>query len=309
MYALGGGFGHAVRGAALAAAFQRRGGTARVLVPASHVELAQALGADAEGVEPTRDPRALRRCVDAAIERSACSLLVVDSFPAGLLGELAPLPQVARRALLLRLGRDLALHAAADYDVVVDLEPHLDWLPPGFDATPFGPVARLPDGPGTAPSGALLVASDVLLAPLLVRVARRVARTGRRVELALSGQLGSPGAAPTAVFPVPLATDAPRVVVGAAGYNLVYEACAARAAHLAVPLPRRFDNQYQRARALCEVPASPEALEARVIELLDGAPARPREVQVKSHDELASQLRGDAGPARNLTARTRWAGA
>jgi hypothetical protein len=125
---------------------------------------------------------------------------------------------------------------------------------------------------------------------LLVRLARRLAQKGYRAELALSGRLGPPDAPPSPAWPIPMAVGAPRVIVGAAGYNLVYEACAARAAHLAIPLPRRFDDQHRRARALCEVPPSPEALEARAIALLEGAPSTRRELIVRSHDELARHV-------------------
>lgn len=296
MYALGGGFGHVVRGASLARALAEGGTPARVLVPADRVALAEALGAHAVGAEATRDAAALRRVVDTAVDQSGCALLVVDSFAAGLLGELAAPPRVPRRVLLLRLNRRAGepgfLRAASHYHQVLDLEPHLDWAPQAIGATPFGPVARPPANRGSAPGGALLVASDALLAPLLLRLARRLARAGRSVELALSGGVGPPDAPPTPALGLPLAADAPRVVVGAAGYNLVYEACRAGSAHLCVPLPRRFDNQHQRAQALCEVPGSPEALERRTLELLDGAPFRRRDVEVRSHDALAERITG-----------------
>lgn len=296
VYALGGGFGHVVRGAALAAAFERNGTPASVLVPETHLALATALGASGVGVGATRDPVTLRRHLDAAIEQTACTLLVVDSFPAGLLGELADPPCVARRALLLRLHRDADapafLRAAAAYDHVLDLEPHLDWRPPDLDATPFGAVAREPSPDALATADVLLVATDALLAPLLLRLARRLARNGRHVQVAVSGGIGPPDREPRPALPLTLGRDAPRVVVGAAGYNLVYEACAADTAHLAVPLPRRFDNQHLRARTLCEIPGSPEALERRVLELLDGASFRRRDVSVQSHEALALRLAG-----------------
>ncbi|HBQ10735.1 MAG TPA: hypothetical protein DEF51_05945, partial [Myxococcales bacterium] len=61
----------------------------------------------------------------------------------------------------------------------------------------------------------------------------------------------------------------PSVIVGPAGFNLTYEARAAGLTHLAVPRPRRFDDQARRAEAVATRVRSPRHL----LRLLQDPPA------------------------------------
>lgn len=263
MYALGGGLGHTLRGAALASALTDAGTPARVLVRSDRAWLAGKLGADAIAVERTRDAGRLRASVEAALE--GCEQLIVDALPCGILGELSALPRGVRTTLLARLHHPGALPAVVAalgrYDRVVDLEPELDWLPQG--ALPLGPVvlpSRETDD-GAPELDVLVVADDDALARFGGRLVRRLLARGAVARL-WHGERSR----------LELGRVRPRVVVGPAGYHLTYTARALGIPHLAVPRPRRFDDQHRRARAVAELCRDPRALEARVLELLSGPP-------------------------------------
>lgn len=262
MYALGGGLGHTLRGSALASALTDAGTPARVLVRSDRVWLARELGADATAVERTADPTRLRASVESALR--GCAHLIVDALPSGILGELSALPRGVRTTLLARLHHPRALPtvvaALGRYDRVVDLEPELEWLPQG--AVPLGPVVlpsrELDDG---APKlDVLVIADDDALARFGRRLARRLLARGAVARL-WHGERSR----------LDLGRIRPRLVVGPAGYHLTYTARALGIPHLAVPRPRRFDDQHRRARAVAELCPDPEALEARARELFSSS--------------------------------------
>ncbi|MCB9753561.1 MAG: hypothetical protein H6713_26765 [Myxococcales bacterium] len=103
----------------------------------------------------------------------------------------------------------------------------------------------------------------------------------------------------TTLLPAPSPAPAPldaglllgaRVIVGAAGYNLTYEALALGRWHVALPRPRRFDDQRRRAQALALVPRSPIELERVVVRLARSAAPRESATVVREVDELAVAL-------------------
>ncbi len=270
MYALGGGFGHAVRGSALAAALQRRGIPAKVLLPKERGWLGRNLGADTELVEHCGTPSELRAKLDSVF--ADVEHLIVDALPLGVLGELTGLLRGRRTTLLARLFRadllDPFRRSLQSYDRVVDLEPELDWLSvPRVQR--LGPVVyqRPTVAVDAAPElDVCVLADDAELHRFGGRLVARLARHG------VLARLWSHAAHPELID---LAAISPKVVVGPAGYNLTYEARSLGVHHIALPRPRRFDDQRRRARSVAELPSSPETLEQRVLSIVrDGAEPR-----------------------------------
>lgn len=217
--------------------------------------------------------------------------------------------------LLARLVRHAAtpavLERMAAFGEIYDLEPALSWLEPGLGAQAFGPVARVAPELDEHGPDVLVVASEPRLVPVLAKLARRLDHAGLRVWVSTVGALGAVGSAPEPVPTLELAKIAPRVVIGPAGYNLSYEALAAGVWHLALPLPRRWDDQRRRALAVAEVPASLEELESRALTLARLDAPRPGRETVRPHAELASALlsAGTSGsrsdePSRRFSAKT-----
>lgn len=285
LYALGGGSGHAVRACSLARALERRGTSAVVLLPDDKLPLAERLGARAWPLARSERQGALRARVERALSRLAPAHLVVDALPDGVLGELAPLPPVPRTTLLLRLHRRVDARSVNAFDDVFDLEPHLAWRPPGLPASSFAPVARAPASRGTSVDVALYAGTDAGLRGFFERLSRRLRSHGYNVAL-VEGQPRIPDA---------LDGLSPHVVVGAAGYNLVYEAARAGAWHVAIPRPRAFDDQRRRAQAVAEIAESPDDVEARVLARLDDG-ERPQSVEIASFDALAARVLEGEGP-------------
>ena len=291
LVALGGGRGHAVRARELARALGALGQRVRV------VEREGALPA-----EPTQEivslplpgSRAeLRARLEREMEEMECQHVVVDALPAGVLGELDPLWPGPHITLLARLHR--AQESAeyrrglAAYDLVVDLEPELSEL--GAAATAFGAVARrFALGPEPLQPDVLVIASEPAQRGLLLKLARRTGQRGLDVWVSDGSAVGRLGEEPSAVGALDFGRICPRVVVGPAGYNLTYELAAAGIHHLALPAPRRFDDQARRARQVAELASGPEALEARVEELAGSSVPRQPMTEVKAHAELAARL-------------------
>lgn len=281
VYALGGGLGHAVRGAALAASLVRRGHDAVVLLPDDRTWVAEALGARSLPLARTTDAEALRVRVARAV--GSDGHLIVDAHPTGVLRELSPERGRlgARRSLVLRLHQALPRDALPGYDAVFDVEPNLAWRD-AFAAVACGPVVRIGGAPRQAPRpDVLIVASDAALTRFASRLSSRLAARGARVQVW--------GAADRGHELLDLGALAPRVVVGAAGYNLSYEAAALGIVHLAIPRPRPFDDQARRARAVAIVCDGPEALERRALAALAGDETRPA-LAIESHDAFARRF-------------------
>lgn len=309
IYALGGGAGHAVRGAHLSAALADLGVASTVLCAAHAARWARgvasrvvALGPEppeaargsaaapcaavapcAAGV-PRRDVAleraALRREVEQVLDETQADVLLVDTFPNGILSELTPLPRVARRVLMTRLRRvDPAFTAGrAAFDLVLDLEPNLGWLT--GQAVACGPVARAlasAAGPGiaaAAPSAdVLIVASEPSQRSALARFRGRLGD--------LRTEWVAPGEGLLASYPA-------RLVIGPCGYNLCYELAAAGIWHVAVPAKRRYDDQRARAERLGLNVLGPEALERRVRALLQAG--ERAKLPILSHAQLAAEL-------------------
>ncbi len=251
IYALGGGWGHVTRALGLARAFEALGYSARLLAPRGKGVTETPLVIP---VSPSQTPELNRRLNQA-------DLVIVDVFSRGVLGELQPRPEWV---LLTRLAKTMPLPG---YDIIIDIEPNLAWSP--YDG--FGPVAWRPKA----------VQADCVLVPcgrtfdgLFQKLQPRLAHCGYRVTIASEH---------------PAALDGAQVVIGAAGYNLSYEAASVGAHHLCIPQRRRVDDQFRRARAIAETFRNPYALEQRALELLSLKVARPS-VPVKTFDQLAQHI-------------------
>jgi hypothetical protein len=294
IYALGGGSGHAVRGALLGVALGEIGPRTRVFVPEGRGELVRSLGADPLECPATSSPAELRRHLYRAIAEHAATDLIVDTFPEGLLGELeANLPGPPAQALL-RARRDSAsprfVRALGRYRRVYDLEPHLVWLcpPSGKRVCAYGPVARRLQREDVE-HDVLLVAGESSLELFFERLAKRLEAGGYRVASARPGEFTSAGRArPTRLLGAEALSA--HVVVGPAGFNLTYELAALGVWHVAIARPRRYDDQALRADRVAVTCRSPEAVERRVLQLLAARAERPTEYPIHSAMELAQRL-------------------
>lgn len=250
-----------------------------MLLPEGKAPLATLFDVHAWPVPRREEPGALRALVEEAIDAVHPSLLVVDALPGGVLEELRPLPASPRRALLLRLHTKVDDEQGNAFEDVLDLEAHLAWRPRDVRAEAFPPVTRdLAPNP-TRVDVALFAGEDARLLGFCERLSARVRARGHTVAL-IAGAPRTPYA---------LEGYAPRVVVGAAGFNLTYEALRARAWHLAVPRARAFDDQRRRARSLAEIPRGPRELERRVLAYVAEGP-RPPGPELSSMDTLAERL-------------------
>lgn len=291
VYALGGGRGHAVRGSVLTAALRRLGAEATVLVRAS--EAPQALGVPFEVCPRPQSAAQLREHVLQLCARLEAHTLVLDTFPEGLLGELAGSWSGPRRVGLLRCRRDADSGpfgaAVASLDAAVDLEPHLQWLPDPGCAHPLGPITRLEStaAVGSSPIDVLVVASEPALRPFADRLVRRLSAADVRVALAKGERLCGP-ATDTAAFPIPPEFLAARVVVGPAGFNLTYEAQTLRTWHIALPRARSHDDQHRRAAAMARIVAGPDAVERLALALHLNDVRAPQLADLVSADALAA---------------------
>lgn len=278
VYALGGGLGHAVRGAGIASALREAGVAALAWVRAEAAPHVAAHAGVVHACERPASPAALRAALGDLMTRFEATHLVVDTFPEGILGELQR-PAVPAMVVL-RARRDGKrrefLRSLDAYERRLDVEPSLGWLEPGSAET--SPPAARPLTRKPSQTGALLVASDPRLAAYFHRLRRRLSSRGVVVDMVEGSQ-------------APLTEDAlsARVVVGPAGYNLTYELASLGTWHIAMPLARRFDDQPKRARAVAIVCDSPEQLEERVFALARGVEARPRP-EVQSHRALADRI-------------------
>jgi hypothetical protein len=271
-HALGGGLGHLVR----AGRFLHTQGLADdalVLSASEHAGDAWlSAGVAVRCVPPAlaHDLPALRTWLAQAIAEFAPHVVCVDSFPAGLLGEMAGLaesPALKGVALwhvarLLRWNAYAPLLAGAPrYSLAWRLEPlqppHEHWLREHADAVRdcrMAPPASAPQGLADGRPFWLVAHSGPAQE---VRELIALAREQRRIEnanVALAVASFDP--------PRPLPADCQRIaaaplagwyaaaqrIFGAAGFNFIAETQAWRDKRVVLPFPRRYDDQFERAR-------------------------------------------------------------
>jgi hypothetical protein len=294
LYALGGGLGHLTRAAALARAACARGHAVELLTNSPF--------APGLPLEALLGPRATVHRLDARADKAATvaavaawlsgptDVLVVDTFPRGLGGELVDLLPAVRAPRVL-VHRDLNPVYVERFDVARAVDAYDALLVPGEDA----PFAHHPRATRTPPW--LLLDADAVLSQEDAR--RRlglddgdsrplvaVVGCGRPEEVAEAGDTarrlreslrwwaavewlvptGSGGGRP--VWPALEVLRGVDVLVGAGGYNTVQEARATGTPLVARARPRLYDRQAPRLTREERVEDA-AALEARVAFLLE----------------------------------------
>lgn len=307
IYALGGGMGHLTRASALARRAARSGHSVSLLTNspfAPGLPLEDVLGPSVHvrRLEATLSKRAVRDVVERWLADERPDVLVVDTFPRGLGGELvALLPELRARKVLVH--RDLNPVYVARFDVARAVEAFDLLLVPGEDA----PFAAHPRAVRTAP-WLLLEPGELLprararaLLGVPVEESRPVVAVmgcGQASEVEEAGAIAArlhpvlgdsalvrwlvppvagasppkargarrgafPGVLRVPVWPALAVLPGVDVLVGAGGYNTVQEARATGTPLVALARPRLYDRQALRLR--------PEELAGSVAELVERA--------------------------------------
>lgn len=255
-HAVGGGLGHAARTLALARQVRRRvGGTHVVCVNTPFAGCLREPGITIHPLSAIDLPGQVQRLV--ADLRP--TLFVADTFPRGVVGELVELLEgwsACPRALI---DRGLPAAYVARFALTAFVRRHYDLVLVPGESGAFGdlPQARrcepflLRDRdelPPRRPEWVLVVGTgSVEECRVWAHLAEELGSTVPEVRLALP-----PGADVTADVPTirhfPLIELLPRarLVIGAAGYNLVHECRHVGVPAVFQPLPRRYDDQRAR---------------------------------------------------------------
>jgi len=307
-YAPGGGLGHATRAAAILRHVRRLGGQSML----AFITTPHALPLEHEGIpyhcpaDPA--PESLRSEAEALIESCKPRVLVVDTFPFGITGELADiLPAldcrkvlVARRLQARWVGwgrlawkhfdRVLLAEAWGEADNAARLcSPILL-----RDAEELWPCERAKAalGVGAEEPVVLGVSSDEpdwthVFFNLLRKIWQRL-RPSARLRLA-SPHL--PAGDPLCMDHYPLLEifNGVDLVIGPCGYNLFHEARACGVPAIFLPQPRRYDDQYARAHGQPSA-ATPEGLEARLREMMPSCARREAAVYVNGAEAAAREI-------------------
>ncbi|RYZ42553.1 MAG: hypothetical protein EOO71_07455 [Myxococcaceae bacterium] len=302
VYALGGGLGHLTRACALTRAAVARGHAVDVLTnspfaPGLPLESLLGPGATVHRLDARLDKAATVAAVTAWLQGPPPDVLVVDTFPRGLAGELVALLPAVRAPRVL-VHRDLNPVYVERFDVARAVDAFDLLVVPGEDA----PFAHHPRAVRTAPW--LLLDADALLSredarrqlgldatearpvvavlgcgrPEEVVDARDTARTlrglfGARAEVRWLVPWAADGAGPpeaTAVWPALAVLPGVDVLVGSGGYNTVQEARATGTPLVAWARSRLYDRQALRLTDRERITDGGE-LEARVASLLGSA--------------------------------------
>jgi UDP:flavonoid glycosyltransferase YjiC (YdhE family) len=276
IYALGGGWGHLTRAAALA----RNASQCSVRILTNSPFAAQVQCAlpniDLVILDPALPVPIAREQARKYVQAAAPACLIVDTFPRGLGGELTGLLDSLQAAKVL-VHRDLSPRYVAEANLrdFVSSAYDLILIPGEWEGRAF---AKLPDAVVTEPW--LIRNADELLPPGRARQLLKIAdhrqpcilvcASGTAQELSWFGAVISellkrnPRAAIRCVAPAcpsgcpsqwwikywPAADLFPAtdVVIGGAGYNTVYECLAYNVPLVARPWPRLYDRQRLRAR-------------------------------------------------------------
>ncbi|NTX07486.1 hypothetical protein [Myxococcus sp. CA040A] len=291
IYALGGGMGHFTRACGLARVAARRGHRVTVVtnsVFAPDVPLEDVLGAGAHvhRLNPDLAKSAVREAVECLLDGVRPEVLVVDTFPRGLAGELAPMLPGLRMGKVL-VHRDLNPTYVARFNVAAAVEDFDLLLVPGEDA----PFSQHPRAVRTAPW--LLLERDEWLSRAQARERLGVAADDLRPLVAVMGSgnaeevaeagaiatrlqerlgasapvrwLAPPGPwfpvrapssgapernvlQPVRVWPALAVMPGVDILVGAGGYNTVQEARVTGTPLVALARARRYDRQAVRLR-------------------------------------------------------------
>ena len=294
LYALGGGLGHLTRATALARAAVARGHAVDLLTnspfaPGLPLESWLGPGATVHRVDAQSDKSATVAAVGAWLSESTPDVLVVDTFPRGLTGELVALLPTVRAPRVL-VHRDLNPVYVERFDVARAVDAFDLLVVPGEDA----PFAQHPRAVRTAPW--LLLDADACLSredarrqlglhdgdarPFVAVMGcgrpeevAEAQESAERLGAAFEGRAAVRWLVPTphegglTVWPALAVMWGVDVLVGAGGYNTVQEARATGTPLVARARPRLYDRQALRLTEAERVEDA-GALEARVASLL-----------------------------------------
>ena len=244
IYALGGGWGHLTRAAALARAASQRHAV-RILTNSPYAT--QVHGLDIVIVES-------REAAVAQIEAAKPAALIVDTFPRGIGGELATvLPSLNAAKILIHRDLNPRYVAAASLR---------DFVASNYDLVLIPGAGEGSDFPGQVTSPWLVRSSDEL-STANAHGQPIVCASGIAEELEWYGEVAArlpdalciapvcpPGCPPerwTRHWPAIDLFPGASVVVGGAGYNTVHEALACRVPLVTRSWPRMYDRQSRRA--------------------------------------------------------------
>ena len=280
-YAIGGGLGHLVR----ARAFLHTLGLeadATVLSASESAGDARITGAlDVLRVPARleRDPAALRAWLLDTIARTQARCLCVDTFPAGILGELCDCPLLAQLDLwhVARLLRWVeyagALHGAPPHYARIWRVEHLHDAHEAFIAQHGDAIEdlELRDAPASSaredsspPYWLVVHSGPQAEVSELVAYADEVRREECADVPLWIATLDPPRALPSASrlldgYPASLYFANAQRIFSAAGFNVMRQTAPFRARHSVLPMPRRFDDQFERARRAFARPMLPPA--------------------------------------------------
>ncbi|MBS1873778.1 MAG: hypothetical protein JSU00_11225 [Acidobacteria bacterium] len=269
IYALGGGWGHLTRAAALARAAV--GVQVRIITNSPHATAvgAQLPEASLRIINPAASKQEARAIVEEELS-AAPSRFIVDAFARGLGGELAELlPPVAAPKVLIH--RDVNPRYAARIRDFAQAHYTLILAP--------GEGEAFPSAVRTAP---WLVRSHAEL-PVSSRQGVFVCASGRpdeaawyREAAAQVRRAGVPVRESSGEWPAIQHIAESAAVIGGGGYNTVYECQALGAPLIARPWPRQYDRQALRiARAGATPVDTPQQAAAAALEALARGPAQP----------------------------------
>jgi predicted glycosyltransferase len=307
IYALGGGWGHLTRATALArvAAPHVR---VRILSNSPYAAVVRAAvpEIDIVALDPAVTAAAAREQMLRAIESMSPRSLVVDTFPRGLGGELKDVLD-SFSGLKVLVARDLNPRYAASaglrefvgrfYDLVVnpgdssadcpDATTTAPWLVRSSDEVlPRDRALRLLGVDGQRPCVIVCAAGNQDELEWYGAVVSHLRALGPALDVRCIAPICPPTCPSDCWFRYWPAIDlyaAADVVVGAAGYNTIYECLACRVPLIARPWPRKYDRQPQRAhRAGVTIVETPEEAATAVFQTIGQLPREARQVRFRN---------------------------
>jgi Glycosyltransferase family 28 C-terminal domain len=296
IYALGGGWGHLTRAAALARALGASADV-RILTNSPYLQLVQAAMPHIN-IEPTPT----REAAIARIQNSEMDVLVVDTFPRGLGGELAdviPSLQVPKilihRALNPTYVTKAGLHefVAANYDCIICPGEHgvLAGLPQAIHTAPW--LIREPAKLGLTVDIVICASGNTEEFGWYGEVAALVSRQAKVRCIAPNLPPGCPLEVWIPYWPAIDWIASARAVIGGAGYNTVNECLALGVPLIAKPWPRKYDDQQERAAqhtSYVVIATIPQEACNAALEALN-RPPQPKPPFVNGVSEAAARLR------------------
>jgi predicted glycosyltransferase len=270
-YALGGGYGHVTRARRVLRALGLDREAAIVAGAEALADPRNAGGIATIAVPPEleRSVERHRRWLEALVREQKAERLLVDTFPAGIQGELSELalPDTLRVDYIGRLLRWDEYRRAAPaapphfhraFTVEELTAPHAAFLKANsgevlpLDLAPIAALDGLDRGPGIPEPYSLVVhsgpAAEVLELIDHCLTLRALDGTGERVVVVTGATIELPkGVERFDRLPAAALFSAATRIVSAAGFNVILEGEPWRHKHQVVPFDRRFDDQYLRA--------------------------------------------------------------